>query len=359
MFDPAYSLLDFLSDKPETQSQKEGTLVTSPDDKPGPEEAPPEHVVDTSVRSEPKSSTKLRHRSMANVLKQEVEGTSARPIGKEKKSTKYENETLGKLVNRIGFNQFEINVALLVLFLIGAVGLVVLFKYVPASERALKLSSGMNAESHQTLIKDFEAKFQAVTQNFPSQSTRFWKVVRAACKSVLRESHPSQPAVVMLGGHEEHSRTTECIAHHITKAFTDVYTNAAEPQMLSPDDYDQYPDVGNLKMHIDNAVRTTFDGGSRAVLVSEINRVPGKAAAMFHAFCDNENAPYKDVLIVFTVHTDIHIVKQHAVENYLENIWRNELRIDTLSSLLSRMANGIALVQGENDAVLDKHCKTV
>ena len=204
---------------------------------------------------------------------------------------------------------------LLVLCLIVAVGL---SEYVPVSEPKLKLPSGMDAESlwtmvkdfyakfqsklssgmdaelRRTMVKDFRAKFQSLSQNFPSQSEKFWGVVRVACESVLRETHPSHPAVVMLAGHEEHSRTTECIARHITKVFTGVYAGAAEPQMLSPDDYVQYCDAKNLKKYIYNAVHATFDGGSRAIHVSEIHRVPGKAAVMFHAFCDNDNAPHKD-----------------------------------------------------------------
>ena len=278
---------------------------------------------------------------------------------KAKAPTKHENKNevsdtfIDYIVKQIGLDKFQVIVALLVMCLIVAV---VLFMCVPASEPKPKLSSVQDADSRQKMVKDFDANFQKVYQNFPSQSTRFWKVVRAACKSVLRETYPAQPAVVMLAGHQEHSRTTECIARHITKVFTGVYANAVEPQMLSSDDYGQYRDADNLKKHIDNTVRATFDGGSRAIHVSEIHRIPGKAAAMFHAFCDNDNAPYKDASIILTVHTDTHIAKEYEVEDYLSEIWGNDLDIDTLSPLLSRMANSIALVQREDDKVLDKHC---
>ena len=40
-----------------------------------------------------------------------------------------------------------------------------------------------------------------------------------------------------------------------------------------------------------------------------LEAIDGRAAMLFHAFCDNENAPYKDSIIIFTVHVSSDVIE--------------------------------------------------
>ena len=209
------------------------------------------------------------------------------------------------------------------------------------------------------VVKIFDEQFKDIIAKFPNQDRRFWKIVKAACKGVLKERSPMQPAVVMLVAHKDHAQTAECIADHITRTFSVVHGSVPDPFLLNAQDYAKYPNPDDLKLHIDTSLRSAFEGneGCRATKISQLQYLPGGAAAMFHAFCDNENAPFQDVAIVFTLHTDVQLRSDSQVERYLMELWGGNLDIDTLAPLLTRIANSIAMVQEESEYVIRKHCQ--
>lgn len=220
----------------------------------------------------------------------------------------------------------------------------------------------MKTQPRAAMVKHFDDAMRDVMAKFPNQDARFWKVIKATSKGVLREPRPMQPATIMLAGHRDNARVIECIAGHVTQTFTAAYQGSESPRpaTLSAYDYDQYRnDAAGLKRHIEHSVRAALGGASRAVHVSELQRIPGPAAAMFHAFCDNDNAPHKDAAIVFTVHAQdaAAVQDENAVEDYLTDTWAAALDLDTLTPLLSRIANSIALVRAEGEQTLDKHCQ--
>jgi len=66
---------------------------------------------------------------------------------------------------------------------------------------------------------------------------------------------------------------------------------------------------------------------------------------MLHAYCDNENAPYKNVTILTTVQMSSP-ANANSIEDVLGDAW-SELGNDKLPALLSRVANNIAIVTSE------------
>ena len=41
----------------------------------------------------------------------------------------------------------------------------------------------------------------------------------------------------------------------------------------------------------------------KVALIEDIDAIDGRAFMLFHAFCDNEHAPFKDSIIIFTLLT--------------------------------------------------------
>lgn len=48
-----------------------------------------------------------------------------------------------------------------------------------------------------------------------------------------------------------------------------------------------------LKIELDESLKNLNE--THAAVVHHIEEVPGQAAMIFHAYCDNENAPFKQV----------------------------------------------------------------
>ena len=46
---------------------------------------------------------------------------------------------------------------------------------------------------------------------------------------------------------------------------------------------------------------SSFTSGNKAGLLYNIQDLPSRTAMLFHSYCDNENAPFKDITIRFTV----------------------------------------------------------
>lgn len=67
--------------------------------------------------------------------------------------------------------------------------------------------------------------------------------------------------------------------------------------------YTEHPSA--LKLEIDESLKRLNE--SHAAVVHHIEEVPGLAAMIFHAYCDNENAPFKQVA---NINSDVVVVSR-------------------------------------------------
>ena len=115
-----------------------------------------------------------------------------------------------------------------------------------------------------------------------------------------------------------------------------------------------------LKLELDDMLSSSFTSGNKAGLLYNIQDLPSRTAMLFHSYCDNENAPFKDITITFTVKIDASVQETYTndeeIEGYFYKLW-SDLDRDTLSPLLSRVANSMAVVRREDEQVMEKHCK--
>lgn len=77
---------------------------------------------------------------------------------------------------------------------------------------------------------------------------------------------------------------------------------------------------------------------------------------MFHGYCDNENAPFTRVVVLFTLFMDaVNEETDDLVEKKLSQVWGKYLDNDKLFPLLSRIGNRNAFVRQESNEILETH----
>ncbi len=233
-----------------------------------------------------------------------------------------------------------------------------LFIFNPFRSSGPLLRSETAAKSRREIILDsLSREFQELRTKFTQQTRRLWSVVTAATKRVVQDEHPLQPAVLMLvtaagGSHD----VTKCLASRITDAIARAHnnTNVLKLNMAELSKKDQNPDA--LKLQLDDLLSNSFGSGKKAALLYNIQDLPSRTAMLLHSYCDNVNAPFKDVTLTFTVQMDNADTTDEAIEDHLHSVW-SDLDKDTLSPLLSRIGNSIAAVSAESPQTFEKHCK--
>ena len=250
--------------------------------------------------------------------------------------------------------------------IVAAIACVIFFLLPGRADPVLKLEAP-NKSQRQIILENLGSEFLELRRKFPGQDRRLWSVVAAATKRVVQDEYPIQPAVLMLvsppGGSDGVSGhdVTDCLATHITDAIRRAHNNSKAFKLNLHDfatSSDKGPDV--LKLELDDMLSSTFTSGNKAGLLYNIQDLPSRTAMLFHSYCDNENAPFKDITITFTVKMDAGLQQSYSndeeIEEYFYKLW-SDLDRDTLSPLLSRVANSIAVVRREDEQVVEQHCK--
>ena len=119
-------------------------------------------------------------------------------------------------------------------------------------------------------------------------------------------------------------------------------------------------------MYIDEALNDGFIQGSRAAVIHRLERLHGVSAMMFHAYCDNENASFRRVAIIFTLLADssdktgVETLEEKRsrterdgyVEALLRRRWSEDIDVDKFEPLMSRIGNSNVFVRRETEEVL-------
>ncbi|XP_013412694.1 torsin-1A-interacting protein 2 [Lingula anatina] len=201
---------------------------------------------------------------------------------------------------------------------------------------------------YEKLAKDFGEKVNLLQLEAPQQNAKTWKILKAATKSILRNPSPEQPAVLLMASTPEGSPTMECLAKKLGNIIHETL-NLSQPTAIKTGSYrNEKPDV--VKEQIDQILHQDFENGHRAAILDQMQNIPPIAALMLHAYCDNVNAPYKNVVIILTItlETDAQSaseLQESSVETFLTKIWRKGLDDDKIGALLSRVANNIVIIK--------------
>ena len=203
--------------------------------------------------------------------------------------------------------------------------------------------------------KIFANKIVELQSSFTNQTDRFWRILKNRGLAHLRNASPPQPLVLLLAAPPAAHSTVECFARKLAEAL-----DPKHKRMLATIDGREernYPGE-KAKKKMDDLLITRFKEGHKAALIHHLELLPPPSPLLFYSYCDDQNAPHKHVAIIFTVHLpvepDASLEPKEAegtVEKYLaDEVWGKEDK-DAIAALLSRVANTVALMNGESSSL--------
>ena len=197
----------------------------------------------------------------------------------------------------------------------------------------------------------FENKIKELQSSFTNQTDRFWRILKKRGLAHLNNASPSQPLVLLLAAPPAAHSMVDCFAKNLAEGLDPEYK-----RMLATIDGREersYPGE-ETKKKMDDLLKRKFMDGHRAALVHHLELLPLPAPLLFHSYCDDHNALYKHVAIIFTVHLPIEPEAslepkeaERTVEKYLaDEVWAKENK-DAVADLLIRVTDTVALMNGE------------
>ena len=197
----------------------------------------------------------------------------------------------------------------------------------------------------------FENKIKELQSSFTNQTDRFWRILKNRGLAHLNNASPSQPLVLLLAAPPAAHGMVDCFARKLAEALDPEYKR----MLATIDGREERSLPGEkAKKEIDEFLIKRFKEGHRAALVHQLELLPLSSALLFHSYCDDQNAPYKHVAVIFTVHLPVEPdaslepkEAERTVEKYLaDEVWAKENR-DAVADLLIRVTDTVAFMNGE------------
>ena len=199
--------------------------------------------------------------------------------------------------------------------------------------------------------KIFANKIVELQSSFTNQTDRFWRIIKNRGLAHLRNASPPQPLVLLLAAPPAAHSTVDCFAKKLAEGLDPEHRR----MLATIDGREERSLPGEkAKKEIDEFLIKRFKEGHRAALVHQLELLPLPAALLFHSYCDDQNALYKHVAIIFTVHLPVEPdaslepkEAERTVEKYLaDEVWAKENK-DAVADLLIRVTDTVALMNGE------------
>ena len=204
------------------------------------------------------------------------------------------------------------------------------------------------------LEKVFGNGLEELQLSFTNQTERFWKILRNRGKAHLRNKDPSQPLVFLLAAPPAAHEYVDCLAIKLAEML-----DPSHKRNLARIDGEK--EKGNppeqTKKKMDDFLKKKIDALHRVVLIHHLELLPPPSPLLFHSYCDDQNAPYKNLAIIFTVHMPVELSPsllpkeaEGSAEKYLsDDVWANKASVDkdAVAALLVRIADTVVLMNGE------------
>ena len=211
------------------------------------------------------------------------------------------------------------------------------------------------------LVKIFGNGVDQLQLSFTNQTERFWKILKNRGLAHLRNNNPSQPLVFLLAAPPPAHEWVDCLATKLAEMLDPRHKrNFAS---IDGADEERYPG-DKVKKKMDDYLKETFkDDERRVAVIYHLELLPPPSPLLFYSYCDDQNAPHKHIAIIFTVHLpedpSLSLSPKEAeatVEKYLsKQVWLRD-DPDAVAALLSRIANTVALMNGESNDSLKAYC---
>lgn len=197
-----------------------------------------------------------------------------------------------------------------------------------------------------TELEHVKAKYQTLDDTF-------WDVIAGSSWGHIQGNGTiKQPVVLLLVGQSK-SSILDVVAKDVARLYSNVFTMSDDSIIVIDGGWQAMKEGDQAKLDMDNDLKNGFNDGRKVVLLRQFDKLPPCSIMLFHSYCDNENAPHKDAVIIFTVELETTVSStaqgiEELVQEHLGSIWAQcpeELLQDKIMAMHSRVSNNIAFVK--------------
>ena len=183
------------------------------------------------------------------------------------------------------------------------------------------------------LERVFRNGLEELQLSFTDQTERFWKNLRSRGLTHLRNKDPSQPLVFLLAAPLAAHEWVDCLAIKLAE----VLNPKNEKTLARIDGEKEKPNLPEkTKMTMDNLLKSEIEALHKVVLIYHLELLPTPSQLLFHSYCDDQNAPYKELTFIFTVHIPEELSPSLSVQRKQREVWRNIFQV-TFGQRMIRM----------------------
>ncbi|XP_063884300.1 torsin-1A-interacting protein 2-like [Scylla paramamosain] len=203
---------------------------------------------------------------------------------------------------------------------------------------------------------DLKLELQSLSREF-SQPREVWLGLLGQLEAVMVEK-PLQPAIILFVVPDDSRGVATCLVHRLARAVQFAFEDS-QFVMFDTRSSEYLDTSALLKVELDESLKGL--DRAHAAVVHNIESIPGPAAMILHAYCDNENAPYKQAVLFLLVdvpgtYNDLGYSRRldSLVDAHLGRLWGAGLEEKDVSALISRTCNTPVLIRPEKpDRVLE------
>lgn len=193
-------------------------------------------------------------------------------------------------------------------------------------------------------------QFKDLSKQYKNQDITLWKSLKMNIENVVNQT-PAQPGVFLLAYHD--TDVIERVMANILNA-TAYCMKSRDPIKLDGGTFAtelMLQDYGEIIA----AYRQRLEREG-IMYVSDVQKMPSKAAQAFHTICDTITPLVERSVIFFTMYVDQYSGNMspqeihRLVETQLENNWI-DINHDTLNALIGRITDQVFLLHSENDVL--------
>lgn len=193
-------------------------------------------------------------------------------------------------------------------------------------------------------------QFKELSEQYKNQDITLWKSLKKNIENVVNQT-PAQPGVFLLAYHD--AKVIEHVMENILNA-TAYCMKSRDPIKLDGGTFAtdiMLQDYGEIIA----AYRQRLEREG-IMYVSDVQKMPSKAAQAFHTICDTVTPLVERSVIFFTMYVDQYSGSMspqeihRVVETQLENNWI-DINHDTLNALIGRITDQVFLLHSENNVL--------
>lgn len=159
-----------------------------------------------------------------------------------------------------------------------------------------------------------------------------------------------RPVVLLLVGKHGGKTDINDVASNVAKMYAKVFS----PEHHENDivaivgAYLEKSSSDKVKKEVHGHIEEGLTNCSNVVLITDVDRMPPCSAILFHAYCDNDSAPYKDAVFIFTMTLNKNLPEDtQAVQAQLNEGWSRcpeEFSLAKMVAMHSRIGNNIVII---------------